>query len=340
MAASVATARAQDCDAALARAQDRYIAGAYEEVEALVGSCLAAPSNTAADSARAFRLQALAFLRLGDLEATTVEVLKLLGTAPTYEPDRIRDPPAYVGLVRFIRAQLQAGTSQQAVQAWSAEPVPVRLPAPIPQRATEASSVSAKPIPALTPLGPARLVSGIRLEGGLGANHYGGERGVNAPTWFSDLADNAGVGLQLGISVEANPRIGFAFVYEAGHYPTLLRLQGTPPDFEPLDREQSSKWLHQGSALVRVVVFQGDPVRPYAFAGVTGTVSRLNDATRVGIGPRIGVGAEGPAGRRASVFVEGQGTVVFSGRAVDLAPRSAYELLSALRIGVRYRLTR
>ena len=329
----------QRCEALLASAQERYADGAFEEAEGLAAACLQAEDAEAEDVIRAYRLQTLALLRLQDLEASTAAVLKLLGVAPGYEPDPVQDPPDYVGLVRFVREQLRVAEPP------SAPPAPIAPITQRPQASLSRPAVGPQPLAVTVPerarpssTTPSRRPPHrVRLEGAGGANHYGGERSEGSGGPFEYALNNAGEGLQIGITYEADVSVGLGLVYEAGYYPTLLAVRELEPQADSLDRDASSPIIHQVSAVLRSPFVPG-PVRPYAMAGLTVAISRLNDTLYVGAGPRVGVGVEGALSRRTALFIEGQSTLVTPGRVLDLVGDGGADFLSSLRVGVRYGL--
>jgi hypothetical protein len=365
---ATAGGRAQGCEEVLAQAQGRYTAGAFEEIEAFVTACLRAEGATGSDSVRAYRLQALAFLRLGDLDASRGEVLKLLGVYPAYEPDAVLDPPDYVGLVRFIKEQLQvllppAPASPAPVAPPSVERVTQRpaaaLTSPLPpfERRGPPDSLLAMRGPPLRGRAPAPA-SRVRVEGALGLNHYAGEGSNYEGGFYDDVFDNAGAGLQLGLTYEVRRALALGLLYEAGRYPILLApgdssggvipppppppLGEQPPLSEPLDEGGSRPWLHQASVVLRATLarwaVQRWAMEPYALAGVTTALGRLDGTFRAGVGPRVGAGVESAVGRRVAVFVEAQGTLVFPALVEDPADGGSYSPLSSVRVGVRYGL--
>jgi hypothetical protein len=194
--------------------------------------------------------------------------------------------------------------------------------------------------------------SRVRLEGALGLNHYAGEGGDYAGGLADDVFDNAGAGLQLGLAYEVRRPFALGFVYEAGRYPTLPDPSDTTgsvipppppppgggfPTDDPLDDVGSGSWLHQASVVVRATLAPW-VVTPYALAGVTAAVGSLGGTFRAGVGPRVGIGAEGAVGRRVAVFAEVQGTLAFPAFAEDAAGGRGSSPLSSFRVGVRYSL--
>jgi hypothetical protein len=351
--------RAQACEVVLAQARERYTAGAFEAIEAFVSVCLGTGSATRADSVQGYRLQALAFLRLGALGASTAQVLKLLGVDPAYEPDPVRDPPDYVGLVRFIKEQVQGSAPEPLPPAPEAPP-------PVPLEPLTQRPVVSLPPPAVEPHGvpdsllavrgspprapTPRAVSRLRIEGALGLNHYAGEGSDFGGGPYEDVFDNAGAGLQLGLSYRVRRALALGLLYEAGRYPTVPGAAEAspgdippppPPPGEPLPApveplSASGAWLHQASVVLRAT-FERWSLTPYALAGVTAAVGYLGGTLRGGVGPRVGIGVERAVRPRVAAFGEAQAALVFPALA-EGPTGGGSSPLSSVRIGVRYAL--
>ena len=104
-----AEARAQaetgaPCGERLAEAEAHYVGGRPNRVEPLLAGCL--DGQLGEDAATAYRLLALAHLKRGETAAATATVIELLDADPSYEPDPVRDLPAYVVLVDAVKRQL------------------------------------------------------------------------------------------------------------------------------------------------------------------------------------------------------------------------------------------
>ena len=346
-----AEAQSQGCEEALAHANEAYAAQAFTDVETWVGACLSGGEATGADSVAAHRLLARTFLYLGDLASARSEVIKLLAQQPDYRPDGVRDLPAFVSLVTLVREQLGVtpaaplGPVQRFVPGLRAlESAPLaEIIHPLPHTLSPVEFIPLDTILADSFAHAGGAASGARplprawLEAGGGITHYGGERGIATGNWFSDLRDNAGGGVQLGVAFPLAERVQLGFVYNVGHFPGLLRQRGAPPAFERIDPGGSTAWLNQVSAVVRIHVLPSSLVSPYAMGGVTATMSLLNDTFRVGLGPRFGLGVEGWVTSRMAVFLEAQSTIAFPGRAADLArTASNRDFLSGVQLGLRY----
>jgi TonB family protein/competence ComEA-like helix-hairpin-helix protein len=94
------------CFARLADARDRYLTGQYEEVEELLGACLATRALPDGVMTEGYRMLTLAFIRRDLLAGAQETVVKHLAWSFAYEPDEVQDPPVYVALVRAIKQQL------------------------------------------------------------------------------------------------------------------------------------------------------------------------------------------------------------------------------------------
>lgn len=105
--ASEARAQAEagaPCGERLAEAEAHYVGGQPDRVEPLLEGCL--DGRLGEDAVAAYRLLALARLKEGEETAAMAAIIELLDAAPSYEPDPVRDLPAYVALVDAVRQQL------------------------------------------------------------------------------------------------------------------------------------------------------------------------------------------------------------------------------------------
>lgn len=105
------SARAQDatwgCPEALESSETLYVEGRYDEVIQVVSSCLRTGTPTAEMAVAAYRLMALSYIKRGEIEEAKLAILQLFGRDATYQPDPIRDLPAYTSLVNLVRQQVE-----------------------------------------------------------------------------------------------------------------------------------------------------------------------------------------------------------------------------------------
>jgi tetratricopeptide (TPR) repeat protein len=110
----VTSAGAQDRDQTeLAKAEQAYNEGYFDQVILLVDSCLSKDSLTTAEQARAYKLAGQAYASKNDLQAAESYVRKLLEASPEYEPDRDQDLQAWIELVDEVRRTREQGMQQQ-----------------------------------------------------------------------------------------------------------------------------------------------------------------------------------------------------------------------------------
>jgi len=99
----------EDCDEALAAAEEAYFDGEFAEANDLLSDCINQEDLPDALLVEMARLSALAYINLGNLDQARRVVVRLLTVDPSYEPDTVQDPPSYVSLVNTVRRQLQVG---------------------------------------------------------------------------------------------------------------------------------------------------------------------------------------------------------------------------------------
>jgi hypothetical protein len=101
---STASAQTQDpCRATLERAEDQYDVGEYDEVIALLEQCPPEKFLEPRQQIRAYKLAALAQLKIGAEKPAEAAVESLLDLRPQFKPDPEQDPQAFVDLVNEIK---------------------------------------------------------------------------------------------------------------------------------------------------------------------------------------------------------------------------------------------
>jgi hypothetical protein len=102
---SLSPARAQEkeCQAALERAEDQYDAGDYGGVIGSLERC--APYIAKERQVRAYKLLALARLKMGERSSAKTHVRTLLALKREFEPDPSQDPKAFVDLVNEVKQE-------------------------------------------------------------------------------------------------------------------------------------------------------------------------------------------------------------------------------------------
>ena len=338
------TVGAQTCAERIEEAQGLYIEGAFGTAIALLEPCL----DASARSVPARRLTVLSHLQLGEIAAATREYLALLEVRPGYEPDALRDPPAYLGLAQAVEAQLAAQPPEPAPPEPTParpEPAPVEPASPLPPDPADAGPPdppAPDPVPPQRPDPAPDLAAGasegaafLQVRYWVAVGSYGGERGIQS-SGLGEFTSNAGVGLGTGIEAKLTEWLSLYGDLEAVRYPTLSRERGVNATFDSIDASFFSKWVRYATVGVRAAALDIGPARLYGSVGggvasgdggVGGLVSLAGGAALVSSGP-------------SSAFVESSASLVFPSRAIDAAarPTAIGDVFSAIRLGLRYRL--
>ncbi len=104
-------AQEQECQTALERAEDQYDVGNYGGVIRLLEPCASYISKER--QVRAFKLLALAHLKIEEKESAKVNVRSLLAVKRDFEPDAGQDPQEFVDLVNEVKQELQRPRSKK-----------------------------------------------------------------------------------------------------------------------------------------------------------------------------------------------------------------------------------
>lgn len=104
------------CEQILAKADSNYTNGRFEAAVRLALRCLQTADPSDQQMIRAYRLLGLAYLRQDRLEDAKQVIAGLLTVAPQYEPDPVKDPPAYFSLVAIVKEEREL-TSEQTPNA-------------------------------------------------------------------------------------------------------------------------------------------------------------------------------------------------------------------------------
>jgi len=140
------------CSEELAKAEQSYHKGQFEEAIALLEGCLDKPDLPRAERRAAYRLLGLTYLAQDFRDKARTAVKQLLQLVPDYQPDLDQDPPPFVSMVNDVRAELSTAPA---------------IPAPV-------SKPHRKPIKKIL------IIAGTILTGGLLAVVLSG--GGNEPT--------------------------------------------------------------------------------------------------------------------------------------------------------------
>jgi hypothetical protein len=109
------------CDDQLTAAEAQYRNGAFEQAIGSVTECLNQPTTAPAEAVRAYRMLALAHIRQNELVEARRAIINLLSVSPSYEADRVNDPPIFVSTVSLVKRELNLGPA--AVPTQPAQPL-------------------------------------------------------------------------------------------------------------------------------------------------------------------------------------------------------------------------
>jgi hypothetical protein len=101
-----AVARSQGgYEAELSKAEKAYSEGFFDQVIAVVNSCLNKGDLTTVEQAQAYKLLGQAHVSKNELQLAKIYVQKLLEVAPDYEPDRDQDLQMWMELVEAAKQE-------------------------------------------------------------------------------------------------------------------------------------------------------------------------------------------------------------------------------------------
>ncbi len=99
-------AQTQDCEKALAEAEQKYSAGRFDEAIDLLEKCLPVGFSDE-EKKKAYKLLAFSYLAKDYLDQAKNAILKLLELVPTWQPDPIQDPPPFTKMVEEVKEQME-----------------------------------------------------------------------------------------------------------------------------------------------------------------------------------------------------------------------------------------
>lgn len=327
-----AGAQTDACREAVALAEARYVQGAFDAVEPLLGPCL----DTAGTSVPAYRLLALARLRSGAIAEAKLALLRILAVRPDYEPDPALDPPDYVALIRVVKGQiaLDRPAPLDTSSARPAEPLP-GPPDPV------ASAPAAPPAPPEAPAGeeaaPDRLPT-FSYHLSLGAGSYGGERGASGSGPVAEFANNAGPAFGIGVSTRLLPWLRLVGDLEATQYPTITTPKEGDTFDSPVfdDSAGLSSWVRTATVGAHVLLRRGG-LAPYVVLGGGVALGGQGGSQAAGLGT-AGLGVDVPLFVGVGAYLEGTGSLASPARALDGAAGASdrADPFTAVRLGLRY----
>ncbi len=104
--------QAVPCDTLLIDADEAYVDQLFDETVQLVDECLAHDDLSQDNLVAAYRLMALAYIRLDQLGDARLAIVRLLGAVPDYVPDPIADPPDYTVMVDAVKRQIEPASDE------------------------------------------------------------------------------------------------------------------------------------------------------------------------------------------------------------------------------------
>ncbi|MGH7595593.1 MAG: tetratricopeptide repeat protein [bacterium] len=114
----IASARAQGhYETELAKAEQAYNEGFFDQVIALTDSCLAKGDLTMAEQAWAYKLLGQAYVSKNEPQQARLYVQKLLEAAPDYAPDQDQDLQTWIALVEEAKQERERQIQQQQLTA-------------------------------------------------------------------------------------------------------------------------------------------------------------------------------------------------------------------------------
>jgi hypothetical protein len=318
------------CADTLQAAQDLYTRQDFDAAETLARTCLVRADVPPQTRVELWRLVALTHLRRADLAEARTAVFQLLGESPSYTADPVQDPPSYVALVGLVREQLGMVSVPEPSEPGPEDSVVVAAP-----------DEPANP-PDLTPPPPVaerRAAGVLSLHLSAGAGSYGGERGVNESSVVQDFTANDGLSFEVGAGYRPAAGLAVAATYRAARFARLLENDVRAGDLQvrPAD---SDAWVHFLTVAAQRTFGRDWRVAPFVRLGVTGSLGRLNDEVRIGVGPLAEVGLDVALTPGVGAFVALSSTVIYPGDAVDAVDYgSAFgDVLTFVGLGMRYRV--
>ncbi len=302
------------CEEEINRAEEHYRDGEFEEAELLLLPCLDEAMMSDELAVRGYRILAQSQLQTGNIAGARRAVLRVFARDPDYRTDPVQDPPAYQALVETVRQQLDdpafEADLEQVIRARAASvPPPADLPA-------------------------FRATGHFFLQLMVGANSYGGERGTEGSSTFTEFADNAGPSFTLLGGYNANDYIALNISYDFGRYTTISNFKR---GFAEIDPDISSSWLHTFSGSVVARFLPSRLATPYLRGGVGGSMIRVNDEMRGAVALDVGLGGDIAVSRTVGLFAEVGARYTLPGDAIDLVDRSRdFDFLSLIRAGISW----
>jgi len=103
----------EKCPEQIAKAEQAYINGSFDEAIVLLTTCLEAGQLNPAEKLRVYKLLGLAYIGKDYVEQAQSAIRKLLELVPQYEPDPAQDPPGFANMVQEMKKAIAAQKQQK-----------------------------------------------------------------------------------------------------------------------------------------------------------------------------------------------------------------------------------
>jgi len=103
----------EKCVEQIAKAEQAYTNGNFDEAITLLTVCLEAGQLNAAEKQRVYKLLGLAYIGKDYVDQARTAIRKLLELVPKYEPDPTQDPPGFSNMVQEIKKDIEAQKQQK-----------------------------------------------------------------------------------------------------------------------------------------------------------------------------------------------------------------------------------
>lgn len=304
----------EPCEVEVDRAEEHYRDGEFEQAERILLACLDTSELSDAIAVRGYRILAQAQLHTGDIAGARRAVLRVFARNPAYRTDPVQDPPAYQALVETVRQQLaDADFEADLDQMRRIPPEPVIVRRDVPHH---------------------RAAGDVFVQVLIGANSYGGERGTDGGSVFSEFFDNGGPSFAVAGGYNISDNFALMLAYDVGRYASIFDHKSGFPE---VDSDVSSAWLHTISGTLVARFLPSRLATPYLRGGVGSSFIRVNESMQSAVALDIGLGVDVAVTRSIVIFAEAGGRYTMPGDAIDLVDRArSYDFLSLFRVGVSF----
>ena len=100
-------------EAELAKAEQEYNEGFFDQAINLVNTCLSKGNLTTAEQAWAYKLLGQAYISKNEFQPARINAQKLIEVSPDYEPDQDQDLQMWIELVKEVKQEREKQIQQQ-----------------------------------------------------------------------------------------------------------------------------------------------------------------------------------------------------------------------------------